>query len=337
MRESRIIAVLVLALGFGVAGGLPGGALAADTFTVQPVTVTDEKAVFGTVESANVVPARARIGGTVAELSVRQGDRVERNQVMATVGDDKLVLQLRALDSQIEALKAELSLAKIDLERKTKIFKSGGIPKSDLDQAQTKAEVAGSNLKAQIGQRSVVEQQLSEGRVLAPTAGRVLTVPVTAGTVVLSGEPLATIAEEDFVLRIRVPERHARFLKAGDPIHLDGEELGLPDAGIGTITLVYPQIEDGRVVADAKVAGLTDYFVGERVRVWVSGGERRTFVVPAAYVTTRFGIDYVTLQQSGGGMIDVPVQRGRDLKLPDNPDGIEILSGIAANDVLVRP
>jgi len=33
----------------------------------------------------------------------------------------------------------------------------------------------------------------------------------------------------------------------------------------------------------------------------------------------------------------VPVQRGRDLKLPGNPDGIEILSGVAANDVLVRP
>ena len=35
----------------------------------------DEKAVFATVESANVVPARARIGGTVVQLAVRQGDR----------------------------------------------------------------------------------------------------------------------------------------------------------------------------------------------------------------------------------------------------------------------
>ena len=36
------------------------------TFTVALRPLADEKAVFATVESRNVVPARARIGGTVA-------------------------------------------------------------------------------------------------------------------------------------------------------------------------------------------------------------------------------------------------------------------------------
>jgi hypothetical protein len=40
-------------------------------------------------------------------------------------------------------------------------------------------------LKSRTAERSVVEQQIAEGKVLAPTAGRVLTVPVTTGTVVL--------------------------------------------------------------------------------------------------------------------------------------------------------
>jgi multidrug efflux pump subunit AcrA (membrane-fusion protein) len=68
MRIAAMTAVL-LAL-------LAQRALAQDTFTVEPKTVADEKAVFATVESANVVPARARIGGTVAELSVKEGDEV---------------------------------------------------------------------------------------------------------------------------------------------------------------------------------------------------------------------------------------------------------------------
>jgi RND family efflux transporter MFP subunit len=331
MRPRHIVALTAFALGLGLAGP----AFAQDTFTVRPVTVSDEKAVFATVESANVVPARARIGGTIAELAVKQGDRVERGQVIATVGDEKLVLQLRALDAQIAGLKAQLAQANIDLERAQRIYKTGAIPKAQLDQAQTNVDVAANALKAQTGQRDVVQQQLAEGQVLAPTAGRVLTVPVTNGTVVMSGEPLATIAEQDFVLRIRVPERHARFLKAGDPIRLDGEDLGLADVTTGTISLVYPEIEDGRVVADAKVPGLSDYFVGERIRVWVSGGDRRTFIVPADFVTTRFGVDYVKLQQPSGP-IDVPVQRGRDAAAPDMPNGIEILSGVGAGDVLVK-
>jgi hypothetical protein len=134
---------------------------------------------------------------------------------------------------------------------------------------------------ARVAERSVIQQQLTEGNVLAPTSGRVLKVPLRAGTVVLPGEPVAQIAEQNFVLRLRVPERHAGFLKAGDPVHIDAAELGESDARFGSIKLVYPQIEDGRVVADANVEGLGDYFVGRRVRVWVSAGKRTAIVIPA--------------------------------------------------------
>ena len=137
-------------------------------------------------------------------------------------------------------------------------------------------------------------------------------------------------------LRLRVPERHARFLKAGDPVRIDGEELGASKATFGAIKLVYPQIEDGRVVADAQVGGLGDYFVGERIRVWVSSGERDTVVVPASFIVTRFGIDYGRVRK-GNDIIDVPVQRGRDLPRPDMPDALEILSGLKSGDVLVKP
>ena len=77
------------------------------------------------------------------------------------------------------------------------------------------------------------QQNMQEGKVLAPAAGRVLTVPVTTGTVMLTGETVATIGEQNFVLRLRVPERHARFLKAGDPVRIGGEQLGTRAARIG--------------------------------------------------------------------------------------------------------
>jgi len=311
-------------------------ALAQETFTVAPQQVADEKAVFATVESANIVPARARIGGTVAELSVKEGDEVKEGQVVATVGDEKLVLQLKSLDAQIAGLEAQLTQAKTDLDRAQDLFSKGTIPKARFDQAQTAFNVANNAHRARIAERSVVQQQLAEGKVLSPTAGRVLQVPVTTGTVILAGEPVARIAEKNFVLRLRVPERHARFLKAGDHVRVDSEELGANGAKFGTIKLVYPQIEDGRVVADAQVAGLGDYFVGERIRVWVSGGEREGVIVPAKLIVTRFGIDYARLRQ-GNGAIDVPVQRGRSLPRPDMPDALEILSGLKAGDVLVRP
>jgi RND family efflux transporter MFP subunit len=311
-------------------------ALAADTFTVAPSKIADEKAVFATVESANIVPARARIGGTVAELNVKDGDEVTQGQVVATIGDEKLVLQMKSLDAQIAGLEAQLAQADTNLKRAEDLFSKGTVPRTTLDQARTALNVATNAYRAKIAERSVVEQQFTEGKVLAPTAGRVLTVPVTTGTVILPGEPVATIAEKNFVLRLRVPERHALMLKAGDTIRIDSTELGANGARFGTVKLVYPQIQDGRVVADATVPGLGDYFVGERIRVWVSAGKRDSIVVPASYIITRFGIDYARVRK-GSEVIDVPVQRGRFMPRPDMPNALEILSGLHAGDVLVQP
>jgi hypothetical protein len=99
---------------------------------------------------------------------------------------------------------------------------------------------------------------------------------------------------------------------------------------------VYPRIEDGRVVADAAMAGLDAFFVGERVTVWIGTGARPGIVVPAGLIRTRFGLDYALVRR-GGQAVETPVQRGRPTPSPEMPDGVEILSGLAAGDVLVTP
>jgi len=328
--------VVTAALALAAQAALALQAMAQDTFVVAPKMVADEKAVFATVESANVVPARARIGGTVVALAVKEGDAVKQGQVIATIGDEKLALQMKSLDAQISGLEAQFAQAQTDLTRAEELFSRGTVPKTALDQAHTAFNVASNALKARTAERSVIQQQVTEGNVLAPTSGRVLKKPVTTGTVILPGETVATVAEQNFILRLRVPERHARFLKVGDSVRIDGEELGKNGAQFGTIRLVYPQIEDGRVVADAVVVGLGEYFVGERIRVWVSAGDRESIIVPGAFIVTRFSIDYARVRK-GSAAIDVPVQRGRELPRPDMPDALEILSGLNSGDVLVHP
>lgn len=332
VRSRTLLRLLV----FLAATSLPTGLAFADTFTVARQTVADEKAVFATVESISVVPARGRIGGTVVQLNVREGDSVTRGQAIASIGDEKLGLQMKSLDAQIEALQAQANQAQNDFTRIEGLVERGILPRVKLDETRTALNVAENGLRARTAERAVVNQQLSEGQVLAPSDGRVLKKLAVAGSVVLPGDPIVTIAQQNFKLRLRVPERHARFLKIGDSIRIDGAELGEGTSRTGIIDLVYPQIEEGRVIADATVEGLGEYFVGDRLRVWVSGGSRPAFVIPSGYVKTRFGIDYVQIAQAGR-TIDVPVQRGRELPMPSMPDGLEILSGLRVGDQLVRP
>jgi len=165
--------------------------------------------------------------------------------------------------------------------------------------------------------------------VLAPGAGRVLRAPGSEGTVVLPGETIATIAEDNYILRLQLPERHARFMRAGDVVEIGAR--GDADGGTrtqGRVRIVYPEIQGGRVVADVDAPGIGDYFVGERTRVYVATGERRPIVVPRAYVYRRAGVDFARLKD--GPEVVVQLGSGDDAS-------VEVLTGLKDGDEIVTP
>jgi len=73
------------------------------------------------------------------------------------------------------------------------------------------------------------------------------------------------------------------------------------------ILQIYPELRSGRVVADAEVGGLGDYFTGERALVWISAGKRRTITVPGNFVFKRFGLDYARLARGKQPPLDIVV------------------------------
>lgn len=307
-------------------------------FTAEAREIEDLKAVLATVRSKNVVEARVRTPGTVATLSVGEGDEVEPGQILGLVTDPKIALRLKASDAQIIALQSRLATAKVEYERVVELQRRGVSPQARVDQARTTFDVATNELSAARSERAVIERQAKEGEVLAPARGRVLRVPVTVGSVVLGGESIATIAANEFLLRLELPERHARFMRKGDRLRVGRRGLG-PETGgesEGRIVQVYPEIQNGRVIADAEVTGLGDYFVGERALAWISAGKRTRIVVPQALTFNRFGIDHVRLA-SPSGPIDVVVQLGRSAGGDADGALVEVLAGLKPGDRLVKP
>lgn len=331
---SFIRAALPLALTVALTTGITYARAQPASFTVSAESIADQKAVFATVEAAHVVSARARIGGTLISFLMQDGDQVQAGQQIAMVADPTLAQQLAAADADIVAARAQLGQANIDFSRAQTLVHSGAVSRSVFDAAQTAVNVANATLNAKIAAHAALEQQIGEGAVLAPIAGRVLTTPVTEGTVVLEGDTVATIAERDYVLRLDIPERHALYEHVGDPVRLDN---GASTPQFGNITLIYPQIQNGRVEVDATVPNVGNYFVGERVQVWVYAGSRPGIVIPSSLIDTRFGLDYVDLRTVDGNAVAVPVQRGAPQPTPGMPDGIEILSGLKPGDVLLPP
>jgi multidrug efflux pump subunit AcrA (membrane-fusion protein) len=148
--------------------------------------------------------------------------------------------------------------------------------------------------------------------------------------VVLPGEIIATLAEDNYILRLQLPERHAQFMRAGDRVFIASRGLqnDANDKRQGRVRLVYPEIKGGRVIADVEIAGLGDYFVGERTRVYVTTGSRSAIVIPKSAVYRRAGVNYVRLADGR----EVVVQPGEVWG-----DGVEILSGLKDGDVVAVP
>jgi multidrug efflux pump subunit AcrA (membrane-fusion protein) len=187
---------------------------------LSPQDVPEWKAVYGRVEARDLMPARARIGGTVVELLISEGDEVEAGARIAIVRDDKIDFQIAAIDAQLRALEAQLSRAEAELERGRSLVGRGVITAQRLEQLSTDVEVTQNGIAATQAQRSVIVRQGEEGEVLAPASGRVLTVPVTKGAVIMPGEPVATIGGGGFFLRLAIPERHSAMLEEGAPIRI---------------------------------------------------------------------------------------------------------------------
>jgi RND family efflux transporter MFP subunit len=296
---------------------------------LQTVSIPEMKAVYGQIQPRNTVLARARLGGTMVRLNVTEGDLVKAGDVIAEVTDQKIDFQIKAVDAQLQGLNASMNDARVELERAERLVRSGATSTQRLDQLSTQLDVITNQVRQAEAQRSLLVQQTSEGAVLAPSEGRVISVPVTRDAVAMAGETIATIAGGGLFLRLAIPERHAHELSQGARIRIEaaGERLE------GELVKIYPQIEGGRVTADVEVDDLDTDFVAARVLVELPVGNRQALMVPSTSLSSRAGIDFVAVRE-GDKVVERAVVAGNALEL-DGQEQIEILSGLVVGDVVV--
>ncbi len=328
-------AATLLVGGLSACGGEPEVAPAApargERLTVAGQTIDAVKPASAVVASRDLGEARARIPGTLVRLNVREGDVVRQGQVIGVVVDARVGMETAALGAQVAAVEAEAVRARGDLSRVQTLFDRGFYAQARLDQARAASQAADAQVRAARAQRSASAETGAQGSILAPASGRVLTADVPSGSVVSAGQSVATITAGPLVLRLELPEAQGRNLRVGQTVVVSPGDL--PGAGVGTITQIYPASIAGRTTADISVAGLTSERVGQRVTVQVPVGQRRALVVPRRFVSTRYGIDFVRTVDRAGRVSEAPVQ----LAGPVGTDRVEVLSGLAAGDVVLAP
>jgi RND family efflux transporter MFP subunit len=331
-----ILAAFAAALSLGACGehsaAPPRPQAVGERWPMRETMVPELKPVAATITSRDTAEARARIGGTLVRLNVKEGDVVRRGQLIGIVSDPRLGLETSAYDGQVSAAQARAANAESELTRTQDLYDHGVYAKAKLDEAAAQAHAAQGALSAARSQRAASASLVGEGAILAPADGRVLHADTPAGSVVAAGQSVATLTSGPIVLRVEVPEADAGGLKVGQVATIAPDQ---PGAVIerAAIEQIYPAVTAGKVEIDLDAPSLSGEFVGRRVAMRLALGQRQALIAPARFIVTRSGVDYARVLAADGGADDVPVEvvAGAD------PGQVEVLSGLRAGDVLVAP
>lgn len=154
--------------------------------------------------------------GRVEDLKVRQGDKVERGDLLFTLDND-----LQRADVQVR--EATLASAKQAYGRAEELLKSAAGTQKTMDDARAALQQAQANLDA-------AQTRLTRRRQLSPVTGSVEEVYFRPGETVQPGKPVvALLPPANLKVRFFSPERELAAIQIGDVVGVscDGCPTGL--------------------------------------------------------------------------------------------------------------
>lgn len=239
-------------------GALTPGLLAAVCIVgVSPVVATAQSLQFdGFVEPLNDIQVAALEMGTLKEVRVQVGDRVQAGDVIAVLDDS---LQSSAVDiarlqtsmrGQLKAAAAERDLHAARLEKLQRLQAEGLARPDELRRAEADLKIAEARLLTVEEERELreaelqrYELQLSRRKIRAPIAGTVAHLFHKAGEFVSPSDPsvLRLITTDQLVAVVSIPAEYAATVSRGTNMRVQLATVGKPLTA--TVQSVAPAIE----------------------------------------------------------------------------------------------
>jgi len=207
-------------LGLAVAAllALAWRATAAPAYTVQPAALVRTLQFSARVAALTRVEVGSTLTGRVERVAVREGDAVQRGQLLVLLETEELrAAQSQALAGERQA-QATVQAAQATLARTEQLVRQNYTSAAQLDEARRALDVAQAQLGAARAAVQVAQARLAQARIGAPASARVLARAVEPGQIVQPGKPLLTLAlHGPTELVAPVDERFLGQLQVGQP------------------------------------------------------------------------------------------------------------------------
>ena len=240
----RIITIVGLLVVVGILGGIKGLQIErmiaqGKQFSPPPEPVTTAVArketweslltTVGSLEAVQGVIVTAELSGKVERIGFEPGTKVKTGELL--VQQD-----ISAENAQLRAAEAGLTLAKIDLDRKSKLLAQKTISRSEYDNAEAQ-------FKEAAAQADTIRAAVKKKTIRAPFDGRLGIRLVNMGQVLKEGDAIVSLQLIDPIfVNFSLPQQQLAQVESGLTVQVTTDAL--PGQVVdGKITAINPQVD----------------------------------------------------------------------------------------------
>ncbi len=287
----------------------------------------------GNLEAKDSNTVKAQFDGPMVTKSFREGQAVNKGDILATIGRERIRLDYQSKKDALDNAEAELVHTRRDLRLQKQLFKKEAVAYAAVEDA------ARALVKAEQGLRSAKESfklsqtQWNSSNVMAPITGTVVKDWVGEDKYVAAGKEIATVADvSQYTVHARVDELDIRQVHEGQraevriqifqnaPLFAVVTEVGSQTIGNGLpeIPVVLRLLSTGKLDLRPKLTAEARIFAGQTEPI---------LSVPLTAVVNNDGNPHVWVLTSLNRLRKRAVELGRA-----NPERTEVLHGISAGE-----
>jgi RND family efflux transporter MFP subunit len=315
--------------------------------SAQSTTIADVVEAVGTLRAAETSQLAAQMMGNIVEIRVREGDHVQRGQVLAVIDDaqpraalDRATAADMAAQQEISASESDLSLAEATFKRYQTLYDRKSVSPQEFDEIKARYQAVRARCEmARAGQaqtKAALQQArtaLSYAHIVAPFDGLVTEKKTDVGTLTSPGMPIFTVEDlRRYRLEATVNETDLRFVRQGQQVSVSIDAIGSRELK-GKVVEIVPAADPGSRTFLVKVEMPSDPALRSGLfgRAQITRGERTALLVPRTAIVERGQLQgiYVLDQNRIVGLRYITLGK-------PSAQQVEVLAGLQPGEMLIR-
>ncbi|MFL6740084.1 MAG: efflux RND transporter periplasmic adaptor subunit [Sphingomicrobium sp.] len=336
---AAIAAILIMVMGGGDKKSPDTAGAGAGQIPTVTVVVPGRSQVAGMVTASGPLAAKrdqpvgiAGSGGRVVRVAVDAGNWVRAGQVLAVVDRSVQAQQAAQLAAQIEAARANATLAQSNYDRAISLQGRGFVSKAEIDSKRATRDAAFAQVRVAQAQLAATRAEIGRLNVTSPASGLVLARNVEVGQIVgpASGALFRIAEGGQMEMRAQLSQQDLAKVHVGMPAQVRpvGSDRSFP----GTIWQVAPMIDPQSRLGDVRIAVPYDPLMrpGGFAEARISGGTTTAPLLPQSAVLSDDRGNYVYIVNAKN-----EVER-RQIKIGTVEDaGVTVVEGLSGNERVV--